>query len=59
MSRCPKCGSHKIIGPKYHTQFNGFQLERLGYTCFQCGYSMTTPTRDAEKKDPTQKASGR
>lgn len=51
MSKCPKCGSCKIIGPKYEsgcdTAFGKAGSERLRYTCFQCGYSETTPTNDA------------
>jgi hypothetical protein len=45
MTQCPKCGSRKIVGPKYHKE-TVWHRECLGYTCFQCGYSMTTPTKD-------------
>lgn len=58
MSKCPKCGSYKIIGPKYEaggcgdTKYGG---ERLRYRCYDCGYSVTTETKDArEKREPAK-----
>lgn len=48
MIYCPKCGSGQIIGPRYQPA-SGFRGERLLYVCFQCGYSSTMPTLDAEK----------
>jgi hypothetical protein len=58
MTQCPKCGSRKIIGPKYHpSQYHvnyGYAItvpECLGYTCEQCGYSTTTPTKDAKASE--------
>lgn len=53
MSKCPKCGSHNIIGPHYEDHCSGKYAhsgERLRYTCGQCGYSETAPTLDAKQK---------
>lgn len=47
MTKCPKCSSSQISGPRYKSIF-GF--ESLEYTCSQCGYSEQRPTHDAEKK---------
>lgn len=49
MHECPKCGSTKIIGPKYQPA-STWRQERLLYTCFRCGYQATTPTNDAKVK---------
>lgn len=32
------------------TSFGKVGSERLRYTCYECGYSMTTETRDARKR---------
>jgi hypothetical protein len=47
MTKCPKCGGNKIIGPKFYPATRMWEQERLGYTCFQCGYQTSTPTKDA------------
>jgi len=51
MNKCPKCGSLSIAGPKYeHASCDGWfkhSGELLRYICLRCGYSETTPTRDA------------
>lgn len=48
MDFCPKCNCSQIHGPVYVK--NAFGQERLRYTCNRCGYSQTTPTKDANKK---------
>lgn len=54
MSKCPKCGGARIIGPKYENDIHPFAAkgpnERLRYTCFECGYSETSPTLDSKKR---------
>ena len=57
MMSCPKCGSSDISGPKYESaavswiaSTVGNMGEWLRYTCKRCGYSKTSPTRDAEKR---------
>lgn len=49
MTKCPKCGSYRIFGPKYESRACGKwgEAEGLRYTCFECGYSETRPTLDA------------
>lgn len=47
MSLCKKCGSKFILGPKFHAATFPLYQERLGYTCGQCGFAWSTPTRDA------------
>jgi hypothetical protein len=57
MTVCPKCGSCKIIGPRYEHEWC---YERLRYRCFTCGYSMTTPTADHYKApDRSSSSEGR
>lgn len=51
-SRCPKCARGRLRGPSYEQDSDSlapFQPphERLRYFCDCCGYSMTTPTKDA------------
>ena len=42
---CPKC--HGLMsGPTY--KVNGYGHERLVYVCTTCGYSDSTPTKDAK-----------
>jgi predicted nucleic-acid-binding Zn-ribbon protein len=48
MSNCPKCGSYKIIGPKYESALThglhalfAHEREWLRFTCSQCNYSTT------------------
>lgn len=56
MIDCPKCGSRRIIGPKYEpASSDTVGKERLRYACFECGYSMTTPTRDAQQKKAVER----
>lgn len=57
MTRCPKCGSADIHGPKYEAAgwqdfatAIGRMSEWLRYACRRCGYSATTPTQDAKVK---------
>lgn len=45
MTRCPKCGSDRIVGPAYDAG-----LDRLRYKCWCCGYIETTPTLDKKHK---------
>jgi len=47
MSICPKCGGHRIVGPKYQASSWSRIAECLAYTCVTCGYSETRPTKDA------------
>jgi hypothetical protein len=49
MTKCPKCGGVKILGPTYRR--NEYH-EVLAYRCFQCGYTATTPTNDAHRQPP-------
>lgn len=47
MTLCPKCERRRISGPKYEVVAG---VERLRYTCVQCGYTTTKETRDHEKR---------
>lgn len=52
---CPKCGA-RMVGPRYERglpDHPGVALdpERLRYRC-TCGYSITTPTKDAKRAAP-------
>jgi predicted Zn-ribbon and HTH transcriptional regulator len=51
MSKCPKCGSYKIFGPKFDVRqgAKGCQ-EVLVYTCWECGYSATELPLDARER---------
>lgn len=48
MTRCSKCGSDSISAPRYERARFG-DSEWLRYACITCGYSTTTPTRDAHE----------
>jgi ribosomal protein S27AE len=48
MSKCPKCGSSHIIGPRYERgPYHG--QEALRYTCVRCHYSETSQTNDQRR----------
>ncbi len=50
MITCPKCNSMSISKPQYiRDREKG--TERLEYTCYNCGYTESTPTRDAKEKE--------
>ena len=51
MTRCPKCGGIRIGGPHYEPAAFFGDRDALRYTCRTCGYSTTTPTKDAEEED--------
>ena len=53
MITCPKCNSMSISKPKYiRDREKG--TERLEYTCYNCGYTESTPTHDAKLAKATE-----
>ena len=44
MTKCPKCNSRDIAGPRYVREYGA---EMLKYRCVVCGYDSTTQTADA------------
>ena len=54
MSKCPKCGCFRIIGPFYGCRNNWVEglWEYLEYVCADCGYRKKVPTLDAETPQP-------
>jgi predicted Zn-ribbon and HTH transcriptional regulator len=50
MTKCPKCGSSEISGPRYGAQVEEYYShEGLYYTCRRCGFTKAEPTLDAKK----------
>ena len=65
MSNCPKCGSYKILGPKYESALThafhalfAHEREWLRYTCFECNYSTTATLAASDFQPKEQHSSG-
>jgi len=55
MTRCPKCNSFRIHGPRYDDgRGTATGREALVYRCGECGYEKREPCADAKEKEDSR-----
>ena len=55
MTRCPKCGSANVTGPKYERRWfdsSAVAQDWLVYQCVRCGYMEREAPKDRRGEEP-------